>query len=199
MLFDHDGGNAQIRGNCHAGSILANFKAGKVQVLVATDIAARGIDIDQLPYVVNFDLPHVSEDYVHRIGRTGRAGSSGVAVSLVCADELKQLKDIQRLIKKLLIRKTVAGFEPTHKLPETQLDTRPFKAKKPKKNNADKPRGRQRQAKGSGGNSARRSANSANNSSNNSSTSHSVNTTAKKPQRNGNKASTQAPVNPWQR
>lgn len=79
---------------------LADFKAGKVQILVATDIAARGIDIDQLPQVVNFDLPNVPEDYVHRIGRTGRAGARGQAVSLVSADEIKQLRDIERLIGK---------------------------------------------------------------------------------------------------
>ena len=112
---------------------LANFKAEKIQVLVATDIAARGIDIKELPYVVNFDLPHVSEDYVHRIGRTGRAGHNGVAMSLVCIDEFKQLKDIQRLTKQLLPRHTIDGFEPSEKLPELKLDTRPFKSKRPKK------------------------------------------------------------------
>jgi ATP-dependent RNA helicase RhlE len=91
---------------------LADFKAGKLTALVATDIAARGIDIDQLPHVVNFDLPNVSEDYVHRIGRTGRAGSNGVAVSLVCVDEHQMLKDIERLIKQKLPQEVIAGFEP---------------------------------------------------------------------------------------
>ncbi len=113
---------------------LANFKAEKIQVLVATDIAARGIDIKELPFVVNFDLPHVSEDYVHRIGRTGRAGQDGVALSLVSIDEFKQLRDIQRLTKQVLTRHIVEGFEPSEQLPELKLDTRPFKAKKPKKN-----------------------------------------------------------------
>jgi ATP-dependent RNA helicase RhlE len=98
-----DGINAAaIHGNKSQGArtrALAEFKSGKVQVLVATDIAARGLDIDQLPHVVNFDLPNVPEDYVHRIGRTGRAGREGEAVSLVCIDELKLLKDIERLIK----------------------------------------------------------------------------------------------------
>ncbi|MFZ4539669.1 DEAD/DEAH box helicase [Propionivibrio sp.] len=79
---------------------LANFKSGKLHVLVATDIAARGIDINELPHVVNFELPNVAEDYVHRIGRTGRAGTEGAAVSLVCVDELKLLHDIERLLKK---------------------------------------------------------------------------------------------------
>ena len=79
---------------------LADFKNGELQVLVATDIAARGIDIDQLPHVVNFELPNVPEDYVHRIGRTGRAGAQGEAISLVCVDENGFLRDIERLIKR---------------------------------------------------------------------------------------------------
>ncbi len=113
---------------------LKDFKSGKAQVLVATDIAARGIDIEQLPHVVNFDLPHVSEDYVHRIGRTGRAGQDGEAVSLVCADEFDQLVDIEHLIGELLDREIVEGFEPEQKLPETRLGMRkPKKIKKPKK------------------------------------------------------------------
>jgi ATP-dependent RNA helicase RhlE len=91
---------------------LAEFKDGSLQVLVATDIAARGIDIDQLPHVVNYDLPNIPEDYVHRIGRTGRAGATGEAVSLVCVDEHDMLKDIERLIKRTLPREIVAGFEP---------------------------------------------------------------------------------------
>jgi len=91
---------------------LAEFKAGTLRVLVATDIAARGIDIDQLPHVVNFELPNVPEDYVHRIGRTGRAGADGEAVSLVCVDEEGFLADIERLIKRPLPREVVPGFEP---------------------------------------------------------------------------------------
>lgn len=90
---------------------LADFKGGGVRVLVATDIAARGIDIDQLPHVVNFELPNVSEDYVHRIGRTGRAGNEGEAVSLVCVDELKLLKDIEKLIKRDIPKVKLKGFE----------------------------------------------------------------------------------------
>jgi ATP-dependent RNA helicase RhlE len=91
---------------------LADFKAGKVRVLVATDIAARGLDIDQLPHVVNFELPHVPEDYVHRIGRTGRAGNEGEAMSLVCVDELHLLKDIERLIKRDIPKVVIEDYEP---------------------------------------------------------------------------------------
>ena len=90
---------------------LAEFKTAKLQVLVATDIAARGIDIVELPHVVNYELPNVPEDYVHRIGRTGRAGSNGEASSLVCVDELKLLKDIERLIKREIPVVNVPGFE----------------------------------------------------------------------------------------
>lgn len=91
---------------------LADFKKGTVKVLVATDIAARGIDIDALPHVVNFELPNVSEDYVHRIGRTGRAGNEGEAVSLVCIDEAEYLRGIEKLIKKEINKSTIEGFEP---------------------------------------------------------------------------------------
>lgn len=91
---------------------LAEFKKGDVRVLVATDIAARGIDISELPHVVNYELPNVPEDYVHRIGRTGRAGANGEAISLVCVDELDFLRNIERLIKRSLPRKKVDGFEP---------------------------------------------------------------------------------------
>src|SRR5260221_548116 len=82
------------------GKTLKDFKENAVRVLVATDIAARGLDIDQLPHVVNFELPHVPEDYVHRIGRTGRAGNEGEAISLVCIDEHKLLQDIERLLRR---------------------------------------------------------------------------------------------------
>ncbi len=113
-----------IHGNKSQGArtkALAGFKKNNVRVLVATDIAARGLDINQLPQVVNFDLPNVPEDYVHRIGRTGRAGQVGQAVSLVSADEIKQLRDIERLIGRLLERKIIDGFEPDHDVPESSL------------------------------------------------------------------------------
>ena len=98
---------------------LADFKNGELQVLVATDIAARGIDIDQLPHVVNFELPNVPEDYVHRIGRTGRAGTKGEAISLVCVDENGFLRDIERLIKHEIPKEIVPGFAPAaHERPE---------------------------------------------------------------------------------
>lgn len=130
-----------IHGNKSQGArtkALAQFKDGEISVLVATDIAARGLDISQLPYVVNFDLPHVSEDYVHRIGRTGRAGSSGMAISLVCADEFKLLVAIERLIQKAIERKVEPGFEAVNEL-EPSPAIKPLKAKKPKKPKKPKP------------------------------------------------------------
>lgn len=106
---------AAIHGNKSQGArtkALEDFKLGKIRALVATDIAARGIDIDQLPQVVNYELPNVPEDYVHRIGRTGRADCEGEAVSLVCIDELKFLQDIEKLIKRNIDKEVVSGFEP---------------------------------------------------------------------------------------
>jgi len=114
--LNHDGITAlAIHGNKSQGArtrALAEFKDASLQVLVATDIAARGIDIDQLPHVVNYDLPNVPHDYVHRIGRTGRAGATGEAISLVCVDEHEFLRDIEKLIKRTLPRTVIAGFEP---------------------------------------------------------------------------------------
>lgn len=134
--LEKDGINSTaIHGNKSQGArtrALADFKSGAVQVLVATDIAARGLDIEQLPHVVNFELPHVSEDYVHRIGRTGRAGKEGKAISLVCVDELKLLRDIEQLLKKQypgrlskvlnLIR--VSGLNPSGKAGEANNSVR---------------------------------------------------------------------------
>ena len=91
---------------------LASFKQGRIRVLVGTDVAARGLDIHDLPHVVNFELPFVPEDYVHRIGRTGRAGNEGEAISLVCVDEFKLLQDIEHLLKTKIRKATVPGFEP---------------------------------------------------------------------------------------
>lgn len=106
---------AAIHGNKSQGArtkALEDFKRGAIRALVATDIAARGIDIDQLPHVVNFELPNVPEDYVHRIGRTGRADAEGIAVSLVCIDEDKFLRDIEKLIKRNIDKEIISGFEP---------------------------------------------------------------------------------------
>lgn len=139
---------------------LAGFKEGTIRVLVATDIAARGLDIAQLPQVVNVDLPNVAEDYVHRIGRTGRAGASGQAYSLVSADEIKQLQAIERLIGKQISREYIGGFEPEHEVPESKAPVKTHKPSnkprrkspaakhKPRGNAARKPnaRGQRRQA-----------------------------------------------------
>lgn len=111
---------AAIHGNksqAQRTKALADFKSKELRALVATDIAARGIDIEQLPCVVNYDLPQVAEDYVHRIGRTGRAGASGLAVSLVSADEVGQLCSIEKLINKKIQRVEIQNFEPEHGVP----------------------------------------------------------------------------------
>ncbi|OQY18739.1 MAG: ATP-dependent RNA helicase RhlE [Desulfobacteraceae bacterium 4572_35.1] len=114
--LEQDGISATaIHGNKSQGArtkALVDFKKGSVQVLVATDIAARGLDIDNLPHVVNFELPNVPEDYVHRIGRTGRAGNKGIAISLVCIDENKLLRDIEKLLKRKITAAKVDGFHP---------------------------------------------------------------------------------------
>lgn len=114
---------------------LTHFKSGSIRVLVATDIASRGIDISELSCVINVDLPKVADDYVHRIGRTGRAGMEGVAISLVSADEVQLLTAIETLIRQLLVREVETGYIPRHGVPLTQLQKlRPKKPKKPKKN-----------------------------------------------------------------
>jgi superfamily II DNA/RNA helicase len=115
---------------------LDRFKASEVQILVATDVAARGLDIEDLPLVVNFDLPIVAEDYIHRIGRTGRAGATGEAISLVCADEVNLLSAIETLTRQTLTRHEEQDFEPEHRVPDTdasgQVIKKPKKPKKPK-------------------------------------------------------------------
>lgn len=148
---------AALHGNKSQGArtkALADFKANKIRVLVATDIAARGIDIDLLPHVINIDLPNVSEDYVHRIGRTGRAGSKGEALSLVCADEVELLAGIEHLTGKLVPRRFEPGFEPNHNVPETSMDRKPRRSPSPAggarngKPNARSGAGRGRQTEG---------------------------------------------------
>ena len=101
---------------------LEEFKRGEVTCLVATDVASRGLDIEELPYVVNFELPFEAQDYIHRIGRTGRAGSSGVAISLVCTDEVDLLKGVQRLLKKSIPYQVVEGF-----IPDRTIEPRPIR------------------------------------------------------------------------
>jgi ATP-dependent RNA helicase RhlE len=133
-----------IHGNKSQGArteALEQFKNGSIRILVATDIAARGIDIDHLPHVVNFDLPNVPQDYVHRIGRTGRAGKTGEAVSLVCIDEHKLLSDIEHLLKNKIPQVTVANFEPDPSIPAQPIVNgrrTPPKNQNPSRNGATK-------------------------------------------------------------
>jgi len=137
--------SAAIHGNKSQAArtrALADFKAGKVRVLVATDIAARGLDIERLPHVVNFDLPNVPEDYVHRIGRTARAGLEGAAVSLVSADEAVLLRDIEKVLNMKIEQKVLPGYEPVE-----SLDSAPVK-----KNTSQK----RRRPRSGGGESGRR-------------------------------------------
>ncbi|MDX1634595.1 MAG: DEAD/DEAH box helicase [Marinobacter sp.] len=141
---------AAIHGNKSQGArtrALQDFKQGDIRVLVATDIAARGLDIKQLPQVVNFELPNVPEDYVHRIGRTGRAGESGHALSLVSADEGKLLAGIERLIRQELPRKTLAGFEPS-----VEITTRPKNGPRPGAGGRGRSGGGNGPGRGRGGN-----------------------------------------------
>jgi len=141
-----------IHGNKSQGArtkALAGFKAGKISVLVATDIAARGLDIPLLPHVVNFELPNISEDYVHRIGRTGRAGASGQAISLVSADETTYLRDIEKLVGIKIPSEVIEGFEPdpnasTEPIKKVQGSGRARKSGTPNHSNTSKNRSRQR-------------------------------------------------------
>ncbi|AZG12496.1 DEAD/DEAH box helicase [Cupriavidus pauculus] len=128
---------------------LSEFKAGTLRLLVATDIAARGIDIDQLPHVVNFDLPNVPEDYVHRIGRTGRAGAEGEAISLVCVDEHALLRDIERLIKRQIEQVVLPGFEV-----DPSIAAEPIQKGRQQRGGAGQGQGRGAQPRGNAGGNA---------------------------------------------
>ncbi len=133
---------AAIHGNKSQGArtkALAGFKSGKVRVLVATDIAARGLDIPLLPHVINFELPNISEDYVHRIGRTGRAGASGEALSLVSADETSYLKNIEKLIAQKIPIEIIEGFEPDPNASTEPIKPGQNRQRNPRRNN--KPKG----------------------------------------------------------
>ncbi len=184
--------SAAIHGNKSQGArtkALADFKAGKVRVLVATDIAARGIDIDQLPHVVNFELPNVAEDYVHRIGRTGRAGNEGEAMSLVCVDELKLLNDIERLTKSEIPKITTEGYEvdPSIKAEPIQ-NGRGGRQQQPRRGNGGNNSGsRNASARKSGGNKS-----SSDRSSGNKSDSPWAKATGNKARRNNNQNRTQS-------
>jgi ATP-dependent RNA helicase RhlE len=145
---------AAIHGNKSQGArtrALADFKAGEIRVLVATDIAARGIDIDQLPHVVNFELPNVPEDYVHRIGRTGRAGAEGEAISLVGPEERAYLRDIEKLLKKKLPVEPVPYFEPGSNRPMVALEDMPRTRSQPRNPGAQNRGGQPRSAQGRNG------------------------------------------------
>jgi len=117
---------AAIHGNKSQGArtkALSNFKTNDIRVLVATDIAARGLDIPLLPHVINFELPNIPEDYVHRIGRTGRAGASGEAISLVCSEETEYQREIEKLLGKKLSTEIIEGYEPTDNAPPKRAAT----------------------------------------------------------------------------
>jgi ATP-dependent RNA helicase RhlE len=148
--LERDGIRADaIHGNKSQGArtrALQDFKTGCIRVLVATDIAARGLDIDQLPHVINFEMPNVAEDYVHRIGRTGRAGNDGLAISLVCMDEHKLLRDVEQLIKRDLPKLVIDGFEPDPKIKPEPIRKAPPPQGKPR-HQAQRPK-----AKNDGGN-----------------------------------------------
>jgi len=135
---------------------LSDFKAGRVRVLVATDIAARGLDIERLPHVVNYELPHVPEDYVHRIGRTARAGLDGTAVSLVCIDELKLLQEIEKLLKRDIKKEYVPGYEV-----DTRIKADPIQKGRQRRQGGPRPAGKspggsRRPAKNAGSNQRKR-------------------------------------------
>lgn len=142
-------GAAAIHGNKSQPArtrALADFKNGEIQVLVATDIAARGIDIDQLPHVINFDLPNVAEDYVHRIGRTGRAGALGEAISLVDPEEFDLLVAVEKFIGQLLPRQSHTKYKPSRPLPESSLSHKPKKATKKPSNRGPRTSAQKRSA-----------------------------------------------------
>jgi ATP-dependent RNA helicase RhlE len=155
--LEHDGlSAAAIHGNKSQGArtrALAGFKDGSVRILVATDIAARGLDIDQLPHVVNYELPNVAEDYVHRIGRTGRAGNEGEAMSLVCVDELRLLRDIERLLGRKIRSETLPGYEPDPSIAAEPIENGRNKGRRPQGGE-----GRSRPARAGGGQGRTRSA-----------------------------------------
>ena len=142
-LLKHHISAAAIHGNKSQNArikALKNFKENTIKILVATDIAARGLDIPLLPNVINFELPNIPEDYIHRIGRTGRAGATGEAISLVCSEETEYQKEIEKLLRQKIKSKIVEGFEPTDTAPPKRAATQSKKAfdKKKKTTNSEK-------------------------------------------------------------
>jgi ATP-dependent RNA helicase RhlE len=157
---------AAIHGNKSQGArtkALSNFKTNDIRVLVATDIAARGLDIPLLPHVVNYELPNIPEDYVHRIGRTGRAGASGEAISLVCSEETEYQREIEKLLGKKLKTEIIPGYEPTDNAPPKRAATQTkgsFKkstGKKPRSKNHTPRNGRPSNSSGKNKRNSRRS------------------------------------------
>jgi len=145
---------AAIHGNKSQGArtkALAGFKDGSIRIMVATDIAARGLDIPLLPHVVNFELPNIPEDYVHRIGRTGRAGANGEAISLVCAEETAYLRDIEKLLQEKLPYSEIEGFETTEDFSKIQKPQR-----KQQQNRSRRPSNKKSSWKGGGNTNKRR-------------------------------------------
>ncbi|AXT49981.1 ATP-dependent RNA helicase RhlE [Aquimarina sp. BL5] len=139
--------SAAIHGNKSQGArtkALAGFKQNKIRVLVATDIAARGLDIPLLPHVINYELPNISEDYVHRIGRTGRAGASGEAISLVSQEEVAYVKGIEKLLGLTLPKETIEGFEPSFIFDYNAAPPKKNQQGRPKRNNRNNNRRRKR-------------------------------------------------------
>lgn len=151
--------SAAIHGNKSQGArtrALSGFKEGKVRVLVATDIAARGLDIPLLPHVINFELPNIAEDYVHRIGRTGRAGASGEAISLVSLDEVSYLRAIEKLIGERLQPKTITDFQPTETMADVKAQEAEAKKQKALHQSRRRSSGGRGNASSKGGNRSRR-------------------------------------------
>jgi len=151
--------SAAIHGNKSQGArtrALSGFKEGKVRVLVATDIAARGLDIPLLPHVINYELPNIAEDYVHRIGRTGRAGASGEAISLVSLDEVSYLRAIEKLIGERLQPKTITDFQPTETMADVKAQEAEAKKQKALHQSRRRSSGGRGNASSKGGNRSRR-------------------------------------------
>jgi len=152
-LIENNISSAAIHGNKSQGArtkALAGFKEGSVRVLVATDIAARGLDIPLLPHVVNYELPNIPEDYVHRIGRTGRAGANGEALSLVCIEEMEYVRSIEKLLRQKFAPEILGGFEPQNFIEPGKPNSKKQQNNRPKQQNNRRSSSDNRNASGSG-------------------------------------------------